>query len=58
VPDRPDFNPLELEALFATRDSLLHGLSLPRKPGMALTLTFREESGTHLLNALQKLLED
>jgi hypothetical protein len=55
---RPDFSPEELEALFGVRDALLHGLSLPRKPGMALSLTFPEESGTRLLSALSKLLED
>ncbi len=55
---RPDFSPLELSALFALRDSLLHGLALPRKPGHALSLTFNEEIGTALLSALQQLLED
>lgn len=55
---RPDFNPLELEALFTIRDSLLHGLMLERKPRMAITLTFHEASAQNLLSALQQLLED
>jgi hypothetical protein len=57
-PALPGFTPEELGVLFDVRDSLIHGLSLPRKPGMALSLTFPEASGTHLLSALSKLLED
>jgi hypothetical protein len=58
MPDLPDFSPEELAALFDSRDALLHGLSLPHKPGHHLTLTFSPERGQHLLSALQKLLED
>jgi hypothetical protein len=55
--DRPDFSPAELEALFGIHDALLHGLSLPRKPCMALHLDFPEATGQHLLSALAKLLD-
>jgi len=58
MPDRPDFSPEELSALFGIRDSLQDAMKLPRNTRQHLSITLAEREHELTLSALDKLLGD